>query len=357
MHQLACSLLLLAVLLSPASLQDLASSPQASSLQRRQLPSPAGSPSPLTGALFDPIGTNRAVEPTKGSPSTTSPSPVDPAASSSVSSSQSAPSATPKDPQLGDSLLPLLGSAPFPITPSPASSSIPTSSAHPLSPSSSITTTSTSTASVSTPTPLPPTRGQLPNSDLTTTSTASSAASSPSGDSTNRNSRPPAHKADDNSGGFGATTIKLIAIIAAVVGGLFLLWTIIRKWKFRPSKRFAKKLDDYDEDVFAPRPPSFGEKRGNDYQAYSIPKPPNSASAFASPYPSYPERSVSPQQKISYGNDLHQGSQGYQNPRLSHISITQPPAMFEPSPYRISLGLGNVPHAYPPSDHTKPTAM
>ena len=56
-------------------------------------------------------------------------------------------------------------------------------------------------------------------------------------------------------GGFGATTIKLIAIIAAVVGGLFLLWTIIRKWKFRPSKRFAKKLDDYDEDVFAPRPP------------------------------------------------------------------------------------------------------
>jgi len=147
-----------------------------------------------------------------------------------------------------------------------------------------------------------------------------------------------------------------MGIIAAVVAGVFLLWTIIRKWKFRPSKRFAKKLDDYDEDVFAPRPPSFGEKRAVDHQAYSIPNVPNPGPAFAPHYPSYPERSVSPAQKVSYGNEPL-GSQAYQAHRLSHISVTQPPAMFEPNPYRLSLGLGNPTHAYPPSDQAKPSVM
>ncbi|KAH9444452.1 hypothetical protein Pst134EA_031885, partial [Puccinia striiformis f. sp. tritici] len=229
----------------------------------------------------------------------------------------------------------------------------------PILPSSSSLTT-TSSASVASPTPITPGRGQLPPTDPSTTVSPASSPTASADPSNNRTPKQAPHKSDDSSSGFGSTTIKTIGIIAAVIAGLFLLWTIIRKWKFSPSKRFAKKLDDYDEDVFAPRPPSFGEKRANDYQAYSIPPPPNTGPAFSSHYPSYlPERTATPHsmmspQKIPYANDPC-GPQGYQSHRLSHVSITQPPAMFEPNPYRLSLGLGNIPHAYPPSDQHKAT--
>ncbi|KAI9608954.1 hypothetical protein H4Q26_005148 [Puccinia striiformis f. sp. tritici PST-130] len=212
------------------------------------------------------------------------------------------------------------------------------------------------------PTKTSPSRGQLPPTDPSTTVSPASSPTASADPSNNRTPKQAPHKSDDSSSGFGSTTIKTIGIIAAVIAGLFLLWTIIRKWKFSPSKRFAKKLDDYDEDVFAPRPPSFGEKRANDYQAYSIPPPPNTGPAFSSHYPSYlPERTATPHsmmspQKIPYANDPC-GPQGYQSHRLSHVSITQPPAMFEPNPYRLSLGLGNIPHAYPPSDQHKATVM
>jgi len=38
-------------------------------------------------------------------------------------------------------------------------------------------------------------------------------------------------------------TIIILIVIASCVGGAGLIWTIIRKWKFRPSRRFDNRLD------------------------------------------------------------------------------------------------------------------
>ncbi|WAR54382.1 hypothetical protein PtB15_3B896 [Puccinia triticina] len=381
--QLAWSCLLLALLLSPVAPQD--PSPGSHPLARhlkRQLPNQTGS-TPLAGLLDPTSGANRSVDPAKSTPpadaaaspppapaasATPNSPPKDPAASpnSAKDPATSPPNSPPKDPSLSDPLLPALLGSPSPAAaaPSPSPSPVPNTPKGPLPPTpSSSNSTSPSSSTVPPPSPISPSRGQLPTPDPTSASQASQSPS-PSPDSqNNRAAKTPPHK-DDSSSGFGATTIKLMAIIAGIVAGLFLLWTVIRKWKFSPSKRFAKKLDEYDEDVFAPRPPSFREKRTNDYQAYSIPAPPNTAGpAFGSQYPSYlPERSASPhsafspQQKVAYPHDPH-AAQAYEAHRLSHASITQPPAMFEPNPYRLSLGLGNIPHAYPPSDQHKPTAL
>ncbi|KAH9459666.1 hypothetical protein MJO28_004681 [Puccinia striiformis f. sp. tritici] len=368
--RLAWSLLLLSTLLAGVTPQDsLGHNSPIQHFRKRQLPTQTGS-SPLPSGLFDSPGSNRGLDPTKTSPST--PPPADPAAPAAPSSPSPSPSPSPSNnttnttnplnPSLSDPLLPLLGSA-SPLAPAPTSSPspAPNNPNRPILPSSSSLTT-TSSASVASPTPITPGRGQLPPTDPSTTVSPASSPTASADPSNNRTPKQAPHKSDDSSSGFGSTTIKTIGIIAAVIAGLFLLWTIIRKWKFSPSKRFAKKLDDYDEDVFAPRPPSFGEKRANDYQAYSIPPPPNTGPAFSSHYPSYlPERTATPHsmmspQKIPYANDPC-GPQGYQSHRLSHVSITQPPAMFEPNPYRLSLGLGNIPHAYPPSDQHKATVM
>ncbi|KAA1090432.1 hypothetical protein PGT21_001098 [Puccinia graminis f. sp. tritici] len=385
--RLACSFLLLSIILSAVTpLHPYPSTDSRTRLLRRQLPNQTGS-TPFPAGLLDPTGNNRSLDPTKTSPSTpTSPSPADPAAPPSSPSPAPSPQPNPpkdptssnnnnnqpKDPSLSDPLLPgLLGSPPLSPA-SPAASSTPSpppnNSTRPLTPSSpapnqptSNSTSPLSPAPAASAAPAPTSKGQSP----TSSDPAAAAAASPSPSAQpdpNRTPKTPPHKSDDSSSGFGSTTIKLMAIIAGCVAGLFLLWTIIRKWKFRPSKRFAKKLDEYDEDVFAPRPPSFGEKRANDYQAYSIPTAPNPGPVLNSHYPSYlPERSGTPHsamspQKAPYGNDLH-GSQPYQAHRISHASITQPPAMFEPNPYRLSLGLGNITHAYPPSDQHKPTVM
>jgi len=42
------------------------------------------------------------------------------------------------------------------------------------------------------------------------------------------------------------TTLTVIAAIAGSVGGAFLLWTIIRKWKFRPSREFEDRMQPID---------------------------------------------------------------------------------------------------------------
>jgi hypothetical protein len=42
------------------------------------------------------------------------------------------------------------------------------------------------------------------------------------------------------------TTFTVLGVIAACVGGLFVLWTVIRKWKFRPSKNFEDRLQPID---------------------------------------------------------------------------------------------------------------
>lgn len=42
------------------------------------------------------------------------------------------------------------------------------------------------------------------------------------------------------------TTIIVIAAVAASIGGIFVLWTIIRKWKFKPSADFEDRMQPID---------------------------------------------------------------------------------------------------------------
>jgi len=42
------------------------------------------------------------------------------------------------------------------------------------------------------------------------------------------------------------TTLTIIIVLAASVGGCAIIWTIIRKWKFRPSAEFEDRLDPID---------------------------------------------------------------------------------------------------------------
>jgi hypothetical protein len=42
------------------------------------------------------------------------------------------------------------------------------------------------------------------------------------------------------------TTITVLIVIAASVGGVALLWTVIRKWKFRPSSQFEGRMQPID---------------------------------------------------------------------------------------------------------------
>jgi hypothetical protein len=42
------------------------------------------------------------------------------------------------------------------------------------------------------------------------------------------------------------TTMTIIIVLAASVGGCAIIWTIIRKWKFRPSAEFGDRLEPID---------------------------------------------------------------------------------------------------------------
>jgi hypothetical protein len=39
------------------------------------------------------------------------------------------------------------------------------------------------------------------------------------------------------------TTITILIVLAASIGGCAIIWTIIRKWKFRPSAQFEDRLE------------------------------------------------------------------------------------------------------------------
>eukprot|EP00753_Platysulcus_tardus_P015257 PLAT4943.1.p1 GENE.PLAT4943.1~~PLAT4943.1.p1 ORF type:complete len:389 (+),score=-119.35 PLAT4943.1:155-1321(+) len=42
------------------------------------------------------------------------------------------------------------------------------------------------------------------------------------------------------------TTITVLAVIAACIGGTAIIWTVIRKWKFRPSAEFEDRMQPID---------------------------------------------------------------------------------------------------------------
>jgi hypothetical protein len=70
---------------------------------------------------------------------------------------------------------------------------------------------------------------------VTLTSHVSAAATSASSDNSQAGGSSLSH-----------TTLTIIIVLAASVGGCAIIWTIIRKWKFRPSAEFEDRLEPID---------------------------------------------------------------------------------------------------------------
>ena len=120
---------------------------------------------------------------------------------------------------------------------SSASSTTPTSTTSSLTPSTSSThsTSSTPTPSSQANKQLPASNGQSASVDSVTLTSHAPAASSSGADSSQLGGSSLSHSA-----------IMILIIIAASIGGCVVLWTIIRKWKFRPSAQFEDRLEPVD---------------------------------------------------------------------------------------------------------------
>jgi hypothetical protein len=182
-------------------------------MMRKRAPLPQGSGGVVVGAA--PLPGASAVEPS----STTRTDPV----STTSSSIALLPSSTPSQIRL---------------LPSSSSSSVPPSS---------VSQRSTSSASSVTGSSSPPSQ---------TTSTAENGASGVSTiivPGVTRTSSVPASESlvPDKQGNASSsqtrnTTLTVLIAIAASVGGIFILWTIFRKWKLSSSKAFDRRLNPID---------------------------------------------------------------------------------------------------------------
>ncbi|KAI0271417.1 hypothetical protein BC834DRAFT_859369 [Gloeopeniophorella convolvens] len=187
-------------------------------------PPPPGSPDNGTGSSSS-SGTSTSESSTSSTSSTSTTSSSTTSSTSSTSSSTSSTTSS---------------------TTSSSSSSTSTSSTS-STPTSSSTTSSTSstppptsdtpppTQPPATPTP-PATPVNTPASVDSVTLTSHIAAASTTPNSDNDASQ-------SGSSSLSHTTLKVIIVLASVVGGSALIWTIIRKWKFRPSAQFEDRLE------------------------------------------------------------------------------------------------------------------
>lgn len=158
----------------------------------------------------------------------------DPNGSSSASSASSAPPASSPSSSLSHS-------------PSP-SSSLSSSLSQSSSSSSSVSSSSSSSSSSSTPTQLPSTPTQQNDvTSFTPTSTQSkgqktefmTVTSSDTGSTS-------AAAASSGASSTTKTTLTVLIALAASVGGVVIIWTIIRKWKFKPSDKFEDRMQPID---------------------------------------------------------------------------------------------------------------
>ncbi|KAH9969092.1 hypothetical protein BC827DRAFT_1167669 [Russula dissimulans] len=120
-----------------------------------------------------------------------------------------------------------------PSSPSSTSSAVSTSTTT----SSTSTTPTPSTSSTPTPkdesTPLTPVKGKSTTVDSVTVTSHVPAASSSSG----------SDSAQLGASSLSHTTITILIVLASSIGGCAIIWTIIRKWKFRPSSQFEDRLE------------------------------------------------------------------------------------------------------------------
>ncbi|GAA5925448.1 hypothetical protein JCM1841_004859 [Sporobolomyces salmonicolor] len=84
------------------------------------------------------------------------------------------------------------------------------------------------------------------SSDSTVTSTDSPSSGSSTGTSSSASSTSSSDNSSSNSGGLGHGTLIAIIVVASCVAGVAAIWTIIRKTKFSPSRRFEAKLEPID---------------------------------------------------------------------------------------------------------------
>jgi len=188
---------------------------------------PRQGPRPQTGAV------GAAADPSTNVISSSAPS------STPVASAPSGTSQTPATPlSIQSPVSPVLSSA----TPTSASSQ------SSVSPTSSATSTSTS-ASLTTPTSSPPSTSGNSTPATQANKQLPASSQSPSVDSVTLTSHVPAassSSADSSQIGGSSlshSAITILIVIAASIGGCVIIWTVIRKWKFRPSAQFEDRLE------------------------------------------------------------------------------------------------------------------
>lgn len=131
---------------------------------------------------------------------------------------------------------------------------------------------STTRGQASVPNPLIPPVQTSTSSSATSSSSSASSSSSSSSRSTPRNAADTStinitstqssdstaaaqnNKDEDEGSGIGKKTLIIVISVASAVGLVAAVWTILRKWKFSPSRKFEERLNPIDWD------PHTGEK-------------------------------------------------------------------------------------------------
>ncbi|KAH8916138.1 hypothetical protein BT69DRAFT_1324651 [Atractiella rhizophila] len=117
--------------------------------------------------------------------------------------------------------------------------------------STSTTQSSTTTSSTSSSTTTSKSKTSSTQSSTETTSSSTTDTSLPTNTALNSDAD---NKKNDSDSGLSKTTTVILIVVGSSIGGAFLIWTLIRKWRFSSSKRFQERM----------RPISFGPGEGAD---------------------------------------------------------------------------------------------
>ncbi|GAA6042544.1 hypothetical protein JCM8097_004659 [Rhodosporidiobolus ruineniae] len=168
------------------------------------------------------------------------------AASSAAATTPAAASATSAAPATSeDAATSESSAAPVPASSSSSSSApaeVSSASSAPVESSTSSSTTARDRSSASSATDASSSAASASES----ASSASSGSASASSASGSASASAAADKKDSSSGGISKATLIPIIVVASCVAGVAAIWTIIRKTKFSPSRKFEAKLEPID---------------------------------------------------------------------------------------------------------------
>ncbi|KAF8445788.1 hypothetical protein L210DRAFT_3642126 [Boletus edulis BED1] len=85
-----------------------------------------------------------------------------------------------------------------------------------------------------------------PSSTLSSTSSSSSSTPQTSPHTSDTPATTPTQSSTSSSAGIPHAAVTILIVIAASVGAAVIAWTIIRKWKFRPSSDFEGRMQPID---------------------------------------------------------------------------------------------------------------